>query len=778
MRKHIPSSILFALLSFFGYSQEKYTVSGYVKDVSTGETLIGANIYLLEEPTKGTASNTYGFYSMTLEPGEYYLVCTYLGYQDYTIKIDLKDDLKQDLDMVSGITIAEVVVSSREKDENIDNSDMGTVELSTSSIKRVPALLGEVDILKTIQLLPGVLSSGDGNAGFFVRGGGPDQNLVLLDEAVIYNSAHLFGFFSVFNADAIKNTTLIKGNMPAQYGGRVSSVLDIQMKDGNDKEFAFEGGIGTIASRFTVEGPIAKDKASFLLSARRTYIFDLAQFALRNTSFDGTNYFFYDINAKVNYRISDKDRIYLSSYFGRDVLNFNADTRGFNFMIPYGNQTASLRWNHVFNDKLFANTTVIYNQYDFNFDASQEDFDFNLNSGIRDWNAKVDFDFFPNTSHQIKWGFNYTYHKFSPSIISGTSGDEEFESELVPKYANETAVYVSDQYKLSDKWLFTFGLRLTLFTQLGPYTSLIDGRTYEKGERVKSYLRLDPRFTFRYKLNDVSSIKGGWSITNQFNHLVSNSTSTLPTDLWVPSTEWVRPQRGTQYSVGYFRNLFDNAVETSVEVYYRDLDDQIDYREDYVDNASRDVEIDFVFGEGRAYGFEFLVEKKKGRLQGWIGYTLSRTERWFDDIEDGRVFPTVFDRPHDLSVVASYQINDHWLVGATFVYGSGQPFTPINGLYFIEQNPQVIYGSRNSTRLPDYHRLDVSATLTPNPDQTKRFKSSWTFSIYNAYNRKNPFFVYTDFETNQEAGTTSVDAYRVTLFPIIPSVTWNFKWNQ
>jgi hypothetical protein len=770
--------LIFGLLNLIISAQEQYTVSGYVKDANTGETLIGANIYLLNKPDKGTASNAYGFYSMKLDSGAYDIVCTYLGYQDLTVELVLDGNEKLDLELSAGIQMAEVVVSAEEKDKNISKSDMGTVELSTGSIKRVPALLGEVDVLKTLQLLPGVLSSGDGNAGFFVRGGGPDQNLVLLDEAVIYNSAHLFGFFSVFNADAIKNTTLIKGNMPAQYGGRVSSVLDIQMKDGNNQNFGFEGGIGTIASRFTAEGPIVKDKASFLLSGRRTYIFDLAQFALRNTSFQGTNYFFYDLNAKVNYRISDKDRIYLSSYFGRDVLNFNADTRGFNFGIPYGNQTASLRWNHVFSDNLFANTTVIYNQYNFNFDAAQEDFNFNLNSGIRDWNLKVDFDYFPSTSHQVKWGINYTYHKFTPSIISGTSGDEEFESDLVPKYAHETAIYASDEYKVNERWLFSFGLRLTLFTQLGPYTSLIDGAEYDKGEAVTSYLRLDPRFTFRYKLNDHSSIKGGWSITNQFNHLVSNSTSTLPTDIWVPSTEWVRPQRGTQYAVGYFRNFFDNEIETSIEVYYRDLDNQIDYREDYVDNASRDVEIDFVFGEGRAYGAEFLIEKKKGRLQGWIGYTLSRSERWFDDIEDGRIFPAPFDRTHDLSVVASYEINNHWLVGATFVYGTGQVFTPINGLYFIEQNPQVVYGGRNSTRLKDYHRLDLSVTWTPNPDPTKKFRSSWTLSVFNAYNRKNPFFVYTDFETDAEASTTRVGAFQVTLFPVIPSITWNFKWNQ
>ena len=759
-------------------SQEKFTLSGYIKDQQTGETLVGANVFDASDPSQGTTSNAYGFYSISLPEGDYTFLFSYLGYADQKFEVTLNKNLQLNVELSEGVELTEVVVTAEEEDQNVQSTEMGTVELPVENIKKLPALFGEVDILKTIQLLPGVLSAGEGNAGFYVRGGGPDQNLVLLDEAVVYNSGHLFGFFSVFNADAIKNTTLIKGGIPSNYGGRLSSVVDIQMKEGNDKKYAVQGGVGLIASRLTVEGPILKEQSSFVVSARRTYALDLAQPALNNSDFAGTNYYFYDLNAKVNYRFSDKDRIYLSSYFGRDVLNFRSSTREFFFDLPYGNATATLRWNHLFSDKLFMNASVIYNDYDFGFNGGQADFQIDVFSGVRDWNAKLDFDFFPSIRHNIKYGINYTYHKLTPSVASATNGDINFTNDLDPKFAHEAAAYILDDFKVSDRFTVNYGLRFSLFTQVGPYTSTIDDRVYEQGEAVKTYTGLEPRISAKYSLSQQSSIKMGISQANQYLHLVSNSSSTLPTDIWVPSSELIKPQIGIQYALGYFRNFANNKYETSVEVYYKNLRNQIDYREDYVDNVADDVEQEFVFGDGESYGLELFLKKSKGRLNGWIGYTLSRTIRTFPDINNGESFPAIYDRTHDLSIVSNYALSEKWDLGAVFVFGTGNAFTPIQSLFFINQFPAIDYGPRNSARLPDYHRLDVSATYVPKPNSDKKFTSSWTFSVYNIYNRKNTFFTYYDFETDLTSGTAAATALKVSLFPMIPSVTWNFKWNQ
>ena len=772
------SLICLLLFSISSSAQETFTLSGFVRDANTGETLIGANIYDRSDTGNGTNSNTYGFYSISLPKGSYVFTYSYLGYADQNFEIELDKDLQLNVELSEGLELVEVVVTAEEEDQNVQSTEMGTVELPVENIKKLPALFGEVDILKTIQLLPGVLSAGEGNAGFYVRGGGPDQNLVLLDEAVVYNSGHLLGFFSVFNADAIKNTTLIKGGIPANYGGRLSSVVDIQMKEGNDKSYAVEGGIGLIASRLTVQGPIVKEKSSFIVSARRTYAMDLAQPAINQTDFAGTNYYFYDLNAKVNYRFSDKDRIYLSSYFGRDVLNFRSSVRDFFFDLPYGNGTATLRWNHLFSDKLFMNASVIYNDYDFGFNGGQADFQVDVFSGVRDWNAKLDFDFFPSVRHNIKYGLNYTYHKLTPNIASATNGDVDFSNDLDPRYAHEAAAYILDDFKVSDRFTLNYGLRFSWFTQLGPYTSPIDGQVYEKNDVVTNYNGLEPRIAAKYSITSRSSIKAGISQANQYLHLVSNSSSTLPTDIWVPSSELVKPQRGIQYALGYFQNFANNRYETSVEVYYKNLDNQIDYREDYVDNVADDVEQEFVFGEGESYGLELFLKKSEGRLNGWIGYTLSRTTRTFDEINDGEAFPAIYDRTHDLSIVANYEVNEKWDLGAVFVYGTGNAFTPISNLYFIDQFPAIDYGPRNSARLPAYHRFDLSATYVPKPNTEKNFSSSWTFSIYNAYNRRNVFFTYYDFETDLANGNATATALRVSLFPIIPSVTWNFKWME
>lgn len=771
---------LFILSSSIIFGQKNLTISGYIKDKSNGETLIGANVFVESQPSLGATTNTYGFYSLSIPPGEYKIVIAYLGFQNQVLHIDLKENTKLNVDLSEGITIEEVVISAdrEERRKNVEGTQMGTIALPVENIKLMPAIFGEVDVLKAIQLLPGVLSSGEGNAGFYVRGGGPDQNLVLLDEAVVYNAGHMLGFFSVFNADALKNTTLIKGSMPANFGGRLSSVLDIQMKEGNTKGYVVEGGVGLISSRLTVQGPIIKDKSSFIVSGRRTYILDLVQPFLKGTNFEGTNYYFYDLNTKINYKISDKDRLYFSGYFGNDVLTFRQPSRDFAFDLPYGNKTATLRWNHLFNDKLFMNVSAIYNDYNFRFSGGQETFQFKLFSGVEDWNGKIDFENYLNTNHTLKFGANYTFHTLTPNTASATAGDVEFNTNFKPKFANESAFYFLDDMKLSSKLSMNTGLRFSLFSQVGPYTSKITGEEFNRWQAAKTYTGWEPRWSLNYMINDNLSLKSGVALTTQYLHLVSNSSTTLPADVWVPSTEIVKPQRGIQYAMGIFKNFNNDMFETSFEIYYKDLYNQIDYADNFVNDISKEVEDAFVFGIGRAYGAELFLKKAKGKLNGWIGYTLSRSERSFEDIEGGRWYPTVYDRTNDLSFVLNYKPAKKWDFSAVFIYGTGRLYTPIRGFFFIEQNLNLYYGPRNSARLDDYHRFDLAATYTPKPDAKSKYSGSWSFSIYNMYNRKNPFFVSYDIDTNFQNGTTTIKGNKITLFPLIPSVTYNFKWHQ
>jgi hypothetical protein len=568
--------------------------------------------------------------------------------------------------------------------------------------------------------------------------------------------------------------------MPAQYGGRLSSVLDIQMKEGNNKSYEAEGGIGLISSRLTVEGPIQKEKSSFIVSTRRTYGLDLAQPYIDKTKFAGTNYYFYDLNAKANYQFSEKDRLYLSGYFGRDVFKFNSKDRGFSFNLPYGNATTTLRWNHVFRPTLFMNVSGIYNDYDFSAGGGQDVFQFKVFSGVRDWNAKVDFDYYPSVNHALKFGVNYTYHRLTPNVFRGTNGEQTFTNAdyLKPKYAHEYAAYISDDWKMTPQLTLNIGTRLSAFQQIGPYTSSKTGQVYKSGEVAKTYSGFEPRLTGTYKMNDnVSSFKFGVTMTTQYLHLVSNSTSSFPSDVWVASSELVAPQRGIQYALGYFRNFADNVWETSIEVYYKKLRNQIDYPENYVQNPAEDVEQSFVFGNGKAYGAEFFLKKAKGRLNGWVGYTWSRTLRTFPDINSGRTYPSVYDRIHDVVVVSNYAVSKKWDMSANFVFSTGNAFTPLKSLYFIDQKLNIEYGDRNSLRLPNYHRADFGATYTHRPDK-KGFHSSWTFSVYNFYNRWNSFFIYYDIQQSFEKGTAKATAQQVTIFPIIPSITWNYKWQQ
>ena len=783
--------IFFLLNALPAFAQQKFTLSGYVRDAGNGETLLGASVYLPNNKSIGTSTNLYGFYSITMPTGTYTVEVSFLGYNTQQATVTLTQNQTLNIDLLESGVIFEdaVVITSTRQDQNVKDTDMGRMDLSIETIKSLPALGGEVDVIRAIQLMPGVKGLGDVSSGLYVRGGGPDQNLVLLDEAVVYNIGHLFGFFSVFNSDAIKNNTLYKGSMPAEYGGRLSSVLDVTMKDGNNKTFGVAGGIGNIASRLTIEGPIQKDKSSFLVSGRRTYADVLARPFLKGTDFEGNGYYFYDLNLKANYRFSDKDRVFLSGYFGRDVFNFKS-TDGFNLNMPWGNSTATLRWNHLFSSKLFMNATAVYNSYYFGANSSFDNFSSKFYSGVRDWNGKLDFDYFPSSKHEIKFGANYTYHTFTPYTVEAVVGDTKINTDEQNKQnAHEMAVYVRDEIEVTDKLSVNIGLRASAFQQVGPYKTAvvndegipIDSISYGQGEPIATYGGIEPRMNIRYSLTNTSSLKAGVTVANQYIHLVSNSTALLPTDLWVPSTKVVKPQRGVQYSLGYFQNFADNMYEVSVETYFKTLNNQIEFSENYVPELNALIENSFVFGKGRAYGLELFAQKQKGKLTGWVGYTLSRTERTFPDISNGKTFPARYDRTHDLSVVAIYDISERWNLGATFVYNTGQAITLPNSFYMIENWIYTEFDMpRNSYRLKPYHRLDLSATYRLNKNPKAKFKSDLNISIYNVYSRFNPFFLYAVPEVGEgitsTTGSINIKLKQVSLFPIIPSLTWNFKF--
>ena len=785
MRKVV---FIFILLSsaLFSQAQEKFTFNGYIKDSLSGETLIGATL-LIKEQGKGVTSNQYGFFSITLTKGKYNFVCNSVGYNTKEIYVDLLSN-KEITILLSPYksTLQDVVVTTRKKDNNVRAAQMGKIDINVANAKSLPAFLGEVDLLKTLQLLPGVKNAGEGNSGFFVRGGNADQNLILLDDAVVFNPGHLFGFFSVINADAIKNVSLIKGGMPAQYGGRLSSVVDIAMKEGNLNKTEVDAGIGLIASRFSIQGPIKKNKASFLLAARRTYVDVLTKpFISKSNSFYGSGYYFYDLNAKVNYKIGDKDHLYLSGYFGRDKFDFKNAERSFSTSIPWGNATATLRWNHVFNKKLFANTTIVYNDYNFEFNGNQSNFNIKLSSGIRDLNAKTDYDWFVTPEHKLKFGAAYTYHTFFPSALTGNQDSVVFTPDNTKtKYANEYAAYVQDDWEIGKRIKINYGLRYSVFQQIGSYTKYVrdadgnklDSTVYGKGKTVKVYSGIEPRFTFRYAINDNESVKAAVTQNYQYIHLVSNNGNTLPTDLWVPSTAVIKPQIAWQYAVGYFKNFNKGMYETSVEAYYKTMENQIEYRQGYTPNTLKDVEEDFVFGKGWSYGTELYINKAKGRLTGWLSYTLSWTKRKFADINNGEEYYAKFDRRHDLAITTTYNLSSKWKLGAVFVYSTGNATTIPEKFYFVNGVLTQEYSKINAYRLPAYHRLDFAATYTPTPKKKHKYTSNWVFSIYNVYNRKNPYFIYFDQTGSLAGGDLKIQGKQVSLFPILPSVTWNVKW--
>jgi hypothetical protein len=766
----------FSFIANMVFAQERFTLSGAVKDARTGEELIGASVRLKEKPSVGTVTNEYGFYSLTLEKGTYILLFDYIGYSQ--VEKTLVLDKNQKLDVPIGESAKQleaVTISARKADANIRTAQMGVEKIDVKDVAKIPVLFGEKDILKTIQLLPGVKSAGEGQSGFFVRGGAVDQNLILLDEAPVYNANHLLGFFSTFNSDAIKDATLVKGNAPPQYGGRLSSVLDIKMNEGNNQNFGASGGIGLISSKLNIEGPIQKDKSSFLLTGRRTYA-DLFLKLSPDSSVSNNKLYFYDFNAKVNYKISAKDRLFLSGYFGRDVLGF-----GGQFGIDWGNQTGTARWNHVWNDKLFSNTSLIYSNYNYQIKLTAGATNFKINSVIEDFNFKQEFQFFPNPSNSWRFGVNVIHHNVTPGNISNTSTDNTGFSidNLQKRKSLESALYAGNTQEIGEKLSLNYGVRLAVFNVLGGSKyynidskgKILDTLSYASGEVVKTYTNLEPRVSLSYAMTPSVSFKAAYARNTQNMHLLSNSTTTNPTDRWISSSNIIKPEIADQVSVGYFQNFADNKYEFSAETYYKTMQNQVDYRDGANLTVNDAVETELLFGKGRAYGVELLLKKKTGAFTGWIAYTLAKTERQLDGVNKGNWYPARQDRTHDLAIVGIYQLNKKWTFGATWVYQTGNAVTFPSGKYTVGNQILWYYTERNGYRMPAYHRLDLSATKQLK--KKKRWESELAFSVYNAYARQNAYSI--SFRQN-ETDPTKTEAVRTALFKAIPSVSYNFKF--
>jgi len=769
-------------------AQEKFTLSGTVSESNSGETLIGVNV-LIPSISNGTTTNQYGFYSITLPEGTYEIVYSNIGYATQKITLTLSENLSKNIALdIDTESLEEVVIKTDIERLNIRKPQMSTNSLSINTIKRMPVVLGEVDVIKSITLLPGVTNAGEGASGFNVRGGASDQNLILLDEATLYNSSHLFGFFSVFNPDAIKDLTLYKGGIPARYGGRISSVLDIYQKDGNKKEYQAQGGIGLVASRLLVEGPIKKDKASFLVGGRSSYAH------LFLPLFDNDNIaYFYDLNTKISYNLDKDNRLYLSGYFGRDVFSI-ADS----FSNSFGNSTLNLRWNHLFSDKLFSNLSVIYSDYFYGLELKFVEFDFD--SGIRNLNLKYDFTSYLSDSTELKFGLNSIYYKFNPGEIrptTETSGINPFK--LTDKYAFENAAYVDAEIEITDKLAIQAGLRLSTFNRLGQdalniyendnpilynedlkiyqKATPIDTVSFGRGQTIKSFANLEPRFSVAYQLDGTSSVKASYNRTAQYIHLISNTTSPTPFDIYAPSGKYIEPQLADQVAIGYFKQFDAYALE--IESFYKTVDNRLDYVDDANLIANNAVEQILLKGEARAYGLELLFRKTEGKLQGWIAYTLSKSEQRTPGrtpseigINNGQWYNAAWDKTHDVSITAQYELNDKWNFGANLIYQTGQPSTFPNGQYEYNNITVPVFEARNSSRLPNFHHLDLSATWIPKPDSEKRWKSEWVFSIYNVYNRKNAASI--SFGKNTDINRN--EAVRLSIFGIIPAITYNFKF--
>lgn len=753
-------------------AQKRHTISGTVSDATTGETLIGASITVAELPGTGVTTNSYGYFSLTLPDGKYSFEFSYLSFDTKILKLNFTENKQVVIKLESASTeLQDVVITARSKNYNITSSDIGMEKLEVKQISKIPVIFGEADIMKTLKLTPGIKSAGEGSGGFFVRGGSSSQNLILLDEATVYNADHLLGFFSTFNSDAINNIQMYKGTAPAEYGGRISSVLDVKMNDGNNQSHHVGGGIGLISSRLNLEGPIVKDKSSYLVTARRTYA-DLFLKLSKDDLINGNKLYFYDFNAKVNYRIDDKNRLYLSGYYGRDVFDFQK-----RFGISWGNLTGTLRWNHLWSEKLFSNTSVIYSNYDYKVNVLQ-DAGFSLTSIIKNWNFKQEFQYFMNSSNTLSFGLSSIYHTILPGQLETTEKAAILPTKLQQKNAVDNGLYISNVWKPNASLNINYGLRLSAYHLFGPgnfYSyrngEVADTTAFSRAEIVQTYFNIEPRLNIAYIINKYNSLKISYTRNTQNLHLVSNSTSTLPTDIWISSSQNVKPEIGDQTSLGYFRNFDKDKYQLSSEIYYRWMQNQIDLKNGADINANELIEGELLFGVGRAYGLELLLKKNTGKLTGWIGYTYSRTERLIDGINNNNWYPARQDITHDVSIVGIYDFSKKWTVSATWVFNTGNAVTFPTGKYMINGNTKYYYTERNGYRMPNYHRLDIGATRTLTKSKTR--ESSLNFSVYNAYGQKNPFSFDFEQDENNPSKTNAVMTY---LFTYIPSVTYNFKF--
>lgn len=775
-------------------AQEKFTISGTVSDAVSGETLIGINVLVPSEKA-GAVTNVYGFYSITLPAGTYEIQYSSIGFTSEIITIDLQSSITKNVTLSENLeALDEIVIKADKEKTNIRTPQMSVNTLNSSTIKKIPVVLGEADVIKAITLLPGVTNAGEGASGFNVRGGAADQNLILLDEATLYNSSHLFGFFSVFNPDAIKDLTLYKGGIPARYGGRVSSVLDIYQKDGNNRNFKATGGIGLVASRLLLEGPIVKEKSSFLVGGRSSYAH------LFLPLFDNDNIaYFYDLNTKISYTLNDKNRLFLSGYFGRDKFAISDS-----FSNLFGNTTLNLRWNHLFSDKLFSNLSAIYSDYYYGLELKFVEFQFD--SGIRNFNLRYDFTHYVSEKTKLRYGLNSIYYRFNPGDITPTtptSGINPFK--LTQKYAFENAVYVDGEFKISEKLNVQAGLRISSFNRLGQdelnvyendnpilYDEDLDiyqkadpigTESFDRSETIKAFANLEPRLAVSYQLADDAAVKASYNRTTQYIHLISNTTSPTPFDIYAPSGKFIDPQIADQVAAGYFKNFEQFSLE--IESFYKTVQNRLDYVDDADLIANDAVEQVLLNGEARAYGFEFLARKTQGKLTGWFSYTLSRSEQRTPGrtpeeigINNGEWYNSPWDKTHDFSITAQYELSKKWSFGANLIYQTGLPFTFPTGQYIFDDLVIPVYEARNASRLPDFHRMDVSATYIPKKsrsfdDSRKRaWRSEWVFSIYNVYNRRNAASI--SFRENTDIGQN--EAIRLSIFGIIPSITYNFKF--
>ncbi len=757
-------------------ADKKVIISGHIRDAKNGEDLVGASVYV-KELSSGGVTNIYGFYSISVAPGKYTLVFSYIGYETTIKNIEVKSSTQVDIELsAKQQMIKEVVVEGKRDNDNVVKNEMSTVKMDVKSIRKIPALFGEVDLIKAIQMLPGVQAASEGSTGFSVRGGGNDQNLILLDEATVYNASHLMGFFSVFNNDAIKDVTLYKGDIPASSGGRLSSLLDVRMKDGNMKQLSATGGIGLISSRLTIESPIVKDKAAFIISGRRTYA-DLFLKLSTNPMYKDNSLYFWDLNAKANWILNENNRLYLSSYFGKDVFSSSLLGAG------WGNSTVTLRWNHLFSKKLFSNFTALYSNFNYYLGTPKgQPGSFDWRSSLNDYSFKGDFTYFVNTENTLRFGVSAIYHKFIPGVAKGLGDGSFFNEYDVPNnYAWEDGAYISNEQKLNSRLSLKYGIRYSLFQNVGRGTVYnfdanyikIDSTVYPYGEIFNYYQGLEPRAGVNYQLTETSSIKAGYSRTRQYIQLASNSTSGAPFDIWFPASPNVKPQISDQFALGYFRNFYKNRLEASLELYYKNMQNTIDFKDHAELLLNKQLEGELRFGKSWAYGAEFFVKVQMDKWSGWISYTLSRSERKIVGINNDNTYLSPHDKLHNISIVLNYDVSKRVNIGANWVYASGAPVTFPTGRFVYGNTVVPVYSDRNTYRMPAYHRLDLSLTWKGKEKPGRKWHGEWNFSVYNAYARKNAWMIsFKQDETNPNV-TIAEKTY---LFTLIPSVSYNFNF--